>query len=126
MGIYIYTSSSMDSTTVPYRFEQVVQKIYRTLPNRLWAQNLRVLSTVQSCHNSLALLDTLWDICPPVLHHCVVTGLHSSSTLRFCAQSLIRSNKTTSDSSETMLGCRAFQRFPILISYYRIEFPMLS
>ncbi len=35
--------------------------------SRLWAQNLRVLSTVQSCHNSLVRLDTLWDICPPVL-----------------------------------------------------------
>ncbi len=55
---------------------------------RLWAQNLRVLSTVQSCHSSLVCLDTLWDICPLVLHHCVVTGLHSSSTSRFCAQSL--------------------------------------
>ncbi len=42
--------------------------------NRLWAQNLRVLSTAQSCHNSLVRLDTLWDICPLVLHHFVVTG----------------------------------------------------
>ncbi len=57
--------------------------------NRLWAQNLRVLSSVQSCHNSLVCLDTLWDICLLVLHHCVVTGLYSSSALRFCAQSLI-------------------------------------
>ena len=28
--------------------------------NRLWAQNLRVLSTVQPCHNSLVRLDTLY------------------------------------------------------------------
>ncbi len=56
---------------------------------RLWEQHLRVLSTVQSCHNSLVHLDTLLDICPLILHHCVVTGLHSSSTLRSCAQSLL-------------------------------------
>ncbi len=31
----------------------------------------------------------LWDICPLILHHCVVTGLHSSSALRFCAQNLL-------------------------------------
>ena len=61
--------------------------------SRLWVQNLRVLSTVQSCHNSLVCLGTLWDICPLVLHHCVVTGLHSNSTLRFCAQSLLSTIK---------------------------------
>ena len=45
---------------------------------RLWAKNLRVLSNVQSFHNSLVRLDTLWDTCPLVLHHCVVTGLCST------------------------------------------------
>ena len=29
----------------------------------IWVQNLRVPSTLQSCHNSLVRLDTLWYIC---------------------------------------------------------------
>ncbi len=40
---------------------------------RLWAQNLRVLSTVHSPSAMDISVYTLWDICPLELHHWVVT-----------------------------------------------------
>ncbi len=37
--------------------------------------------------------DTLWDICPLVLHQCVVTGLNGTVPQDFCAQTLLFAKK---------------------------------